>query len=85
MELNEIFKQAGKAHHAAYLSVDGADERWATWYSHYLLNHTKFPEIIAGYDEPQLVEELSSLSKAYDNLDTELHWSEYYAQQLQMR
>ncbi|MEM6634472.1 MAG: hypothetical protein AAF667_01150 [Pseudomonadota bacterium] len=35
-ELADLLREAGSAHHQAFLAVDGADPDWALWYADYL-------------------------------------------------
>ena len=32
-ELADILREAGAAHHQAFIEVDGADPEWAPWYA----------------------------------------------------
>jgi hypothetical protein len=35
-QLEELFREAGAAHHQAYIETDGADPEWPLWYADYL-------------------------------------------------
>ncbi len=35
-ELAPLFREAGAAHHQAYLATDGEDPEWPIWYARYL-------------------------------------------------
>ena len=35
-QLAELFREAGEAHHQAYIETDGADPEWPLWYADYL-------------------------------------------------
>jgi hypothetical protein len=35
-QLEELFREVGKAHHQAYIEWDGADPEWPVWYADYL-------------------------------------------------
>ena len=79
-QLIEIFKATGKAHHQAYLSVDGADDNWMTWYARYLMLETEFPNLVPGFDEPKLSQTLVDLDVEARGADQ--HWAEVYADSL---
>ena len=34
--LADLFRETGRAHHAAFAATDGADPEWPIWYAKYL-------------------------------------------------
>ncbi len=36
-QLTELFQEAGKAHHEAFVATDGADPEWPIWYADHLV------------------------------------------------
>ncbi|HEX6303875.1 MAG TPA: hypothetical protein VFZ76_06780 [Anaerolineales bacterium] len=34
-QLEELFRETGKAHHQAFIETDGADPDWPIWYAEY--------------------------------------------------
>ena len=77
-QLTSLFEQAGKAHHQAFASVDGADADWPIWYAEYLMD--KLPSLLgATFTKSELVYLLVRLSKqqAFDAPGGK--WPRYYA------
>jgi hypothetical protein len=35
-QLQELFREVGKAHHQAFIETDGADPEWPLWYANFL-------------------------------------------------
>ncbi|HYN86953.1 MAG TPA: hypothetical protein VER55_00415 [Ardenticatenaceae bacterium] len=35
-QIAELLREAGKAHHQAFIETDGADDEWPLWYADYL-------------------------------------------------
>lgn len=41
-ELEQVFAEAGPAHHQAYIATNGDDPEWPIWYADYLKNKVEF-------------------------------------------
>lgn len=77
-QLTTLFEQAGKAHHAAFATVDGADAEWPIWYAEYLMD--KLPSLLgATFTKSELVYLLVRLSKEQALDAPGAKWPRYYA------
>lgn len=73
--LTQLFREAGRAHHAAFAATDGDDPSWAEWYAQYLAGRLSS---ILGIDlpVPVLAYDLRAVDREHDRT---LRWPEYYA------
>lgn len=76
--LTELFKEAGKAHHAAFIETDGDDPDWPIWYASYLINHIG-PLLGTWFSHQALSEELAELANDHQQSAPGIAWPEYYA------
>jgi hypothetical protein len=77
-KLTTLFDEAGKAHHAAFAAVDGADPDWPIWYAEYLMD--KLPSLLgATFTKSELVYLLVRLSKEQALHAPGTKWPRYYA------
>ncbi len=77
-KLGNFFKEAGKAHHQAFIEVDGFDPEWPIWYADYLFE--KLPHVLgAELTKSELVYLLVHLSKIQPAEAPEEKWWIYYA------
>ncbi|NIV31834.1 MAG: hypothetical protein GWN58_20810 [Anaerolineae bacterium] len=77
-ELAELLRQAGKAHHQAYIETDGEDPEWPLWYAEYLID--KVPEHLGRQPtKSELVYLLLAAAKRQDVEANDDPWPEYYA------
>lgn len=82
--LVDLLRAAGEAHHRAYLTADGDDPEWASWYAEFLLE----PMRALGFETPSLAvltEALSNAQTSYAEQAPEIDWPTYYAQDLWQR
>ncbi|HYW55075.1 MAG TPA: hypothetical protein VE826_13970 [Dongiaceae bacterium] len=42
----DLLHEAGEIHHGYFADTGGADDDWATFYSDWLLAHSKLPELL---------------------------------------
>jgi hypothetical protein len=77
-KLTDLFDQAGKAHHVAYASVDGADAEWPIWYAAYLLDKLR-PLLGKTFAQDELADILKQLSEEHSQTASGTPWPEYYA------
>ncbi len=78
VQLTQLFKQAGAAHHEAFAHVAGADPDWPQWYAEYTLpglNHL----LEHGFTAPQLAQELAQLADRHQREAADKPWPEFYA------
>jgi NAD(P)H-hydrate epimerase len=45
-QLEDLFRETGKAHHQAYIETDGADPEWPLWYAEY--SHGKLGALLGA-------------------------------------
>ncbi|MEZ4517356.1 MAG: hypothetical protein R3C44_11160 [Chloroflexota bacterium] len=77
-DLIRLFKQAGDAHHDAYLETDGADPDWPIWYADYL--HQDLTQLLnATFTKSELVYLLVWLDKEVQQRAPGVNWPNYYA------
>jgi len=54
VELSQLFKETGQAHHQAFIESDGHDPEWPKWYADYL--QKKLGNILnASFTQSELV------------------------------
>lgn len=81
--VSEILHDTGETHHVVYKIVDGDDPDWASWYSDWLINLSKFPEILEVKPvRSELTYMLVKLDKEYTREKPAEKWEDYYAKQL---
>jgi hypothetical protein len=77
-ELADVLREAGAAHHQAFVEVDGADSEWASWYAGHIQD--RFSEAL---DSMLTREEIVGLLKAADRQHRETaadrEWACLYA------
>lgn len=80
-QLEALFKEAGTAHHQAYLEADGADPDWPIWYAEFLRD--RLAEMLnASFTKSELVFLLISLDREIQQLAPGANWHAYYARTL---
>ena len=80
--LAKILGSAGKAHHQAFIEVDGHDPEWPQWYAQFLLSETKFSHYVPKVDESTLAHLLEMLDHQYKSESPKQRWPHYYASKL---
>ncbi|MEZ4669787.1 MAG: hypothetical protein R3E39_17925 [Anaerolineae bacterium] len=79
-QLTDLFRQTGKAHHAAFAATDGADDEWPLWYADYLTD--KLPALVGKtLTKSELVYRLVDLSKRQSKEAPGVEWAAFYAQE----
>ena len=82
-QISEILTSAGETHHAVYKIVDGDEDDWASWYSDWLVNLTKLPEVLGKKPvRSELTYLLVKLDKEFRELKPQEKWQDYYAKKL---
>ncbi len=80
-QLEALLREAGDAHHKAYIEVDGADADWPIWYAEYLRD--RLAELLeAQFSKSELVYLLISLDREVQRLAPGANWRAYYARVL---
>ena len=79
--LVDLFREAGQAHHAAFVATDGADPDWPIWYADYL------QEPIASradmeFHKSRLIYCLMDADYEHQARSPDSDWPEYFADQI---
>jgi NAD(P)H-hydrate epimerase len=79
--LVNLFKEAGQAHHQAFIETNGADTEWPLWYAGYL--QEKIAPLL-GHDltKSELVYQLVHLDKLQRAEAPDEAWPLFYARYL---
>lgn len=76
--LANLFRETFRAHHQAYIEMDGLDEEWPLWYAAYL--HEKLQELLkTKITQSELVYLLVLLSQEQPQRAPDADWPTYYA------
>jgi hypothetical protein len=79
-QVAELLRQAAETHHRVYAMTDGDDPDWATWYSDWLVNRSRLPELLGIKPiRSELTYLLVSLDKAYLRDTRGERWEDFYA------
>lgn len=72
-QVSDLFAEVGRAHHQAFIEVDGADAEWPTWYAEHLIGKLR-TLIDAPIAKSELIHMLEHLSR-----DPSADWPKDYA------
>jgi hypothetical protein len=76
--LADLFREAGKAHHEAFIETGGEDPEWPLWYAEYVLERLR--ELLdVGFTKSQLVYLLITASNEQQAKAPGADWAWYYA------
>lgn len=78
MQLEELFREAGEAHHQAFIETDGADPEWPLWYADYLRERLG-PLLEASFTKSELVHLLVLVANEQPLRAPGANWARYYA------
>ncbi len=82
-EIAELLHDAGETHHVVFAITEGADDDWASWYSEWLTNLSKLPELLGTKPvRSELTYMLVRLDKEYTERAPSERWEDYYARAL---
>jgi len=82
-EIAKLLHDAGEVHHQVFVDVDGNDDDWATFYSDWLLAHTKLATLLGKRPiRSHLTRDLVELNEAYTAASPSEPWPAWYAQRL---
>lgn len=80
-QIESLLREAGTAHHQAYIEADGADPDWPIWYAEYLRD--QLAELLnARFTKSELVYLLISLDREVQRVAPGANWQAYYARVL---
>jgi len=80
----ELLRETYKAHHAAFMSVDGDDPEWPAWYARHMIQPLRDLGLEVT-SKQSLSAALDQLNTAYTEAAPNLDWPTYYAQGLLQR
>jgi len=84
--LSALLHQAAETHHLVFAITDGEDPDWATWYADWLVNLSRFSELVGAKPPRSAVTyHLVSLDKEYGQADSTEAWEDFYAARLMQR
>jgi hypothetical protein len=82
-ELADLLHEAGEVHHVYFSDVDGVDDDWATFYSEWLLDRTRLPQILARRPvRSGLTRDLVCCDEDYQAAGSSAPWARWYAERL---
>lgn len=82
-KIAELLHQAGDVHHQVFADTDGSDDDWATFYSEWLLAHSKLPQLLGRRPvRSHLTRDLVELDEEYSAAKPSASWPDWYAQRL---
>ncbi|MGB7292383.1 MAG: hypothetical protein WBD99_09440 [Thermodesulfobacteriota bacterium] len=77
-KIEALFREAGKAHHQAFINTDGTDPEWPLWYADYLLD--KLGRLLnAHFTKSELIYLIVSVDKEMSLMAPGADWPSYYA------
>lgn len=79
--IERLLVDAGQAHHEAFIDTDGADPEWPLWYATYLVERLRGASNFKG-TRSELVYWLVRLDREYEEADSSIPWSRFYAVRL---
>ena len=84
--LSTLLHQAAETHHLVFAITDGDDPDWATWYADWLVNLSRFSDLV-GTKPPRsaVTYQLVSLDKEYAEAGSCEPWEDFYAARLMQR
>jgi hypothetical protein len=83
-QIAALLREAGHAHHQAFLDTDGYDPDWPAWYANHLT--PRLPALLeAELPQSELASLLLALDQQLKDSNQGAHWADYYAQELHRR
>lgn len=85
-QVSALLHQAAETHHVVFAIADGTDPDWASWYSDWLLNLSRLPELLGTRPiRSELTYLLVGLDKEYTTTAPHVPWEDFYAARLLQR
>ena len=82
-QLSQLLHDAAETHHIVFSINDGNDPDWATWYSDWLVNLSRLPDLIGTRPvRSELTYTLVGLDKEYVKTGPSERWEDFYAKRL---
>jgi hypothetical protein len=83
-KIAELLREVGRAHHQAFMDVDGHDPDWPDWYAQRLVGR------LPGLLETELTQEelaslLVDLNQRQESEGPSAEWADFYARELARR
>ena len=79
--IEALLAEAASGHHAAFAETDGADPEWPLWYASYLVDRLRDSAGFTG-TRSELVYWLVRLDQEYEDADSAIPWTRFYAVRL---
>ena len=78
LQLEDLFREVGEAHHRAFIETDGADPEWPLWYADYL--RERLSDLLdANFTRSELVYMLLLVANEQPLRAPGANWARYYA------
>ena len=78
LQLEDLFREVGEAHHRAFIETDGADPEWPLWYADYL--RERLTDLLdASFTKSELVHLLVLVAAEQPLRAPGANWARYYA------
>jgi hypothetical protein len=78
LQLEDLFREVGEAHHQAFIETDGADPEWPLWYADYL--RERLSDLLdASFTRSELVYMLLLVANEQPLRAPGANWAGYYA------
>jgi len=85
-ELSALLHQAAETHHQVFAITDDDDPDWATWYADWLVNLSRFSDLVgAKPPRSEVTYQLVSLDREYGQAGSTEAWEDFYAARLMQR
>jgi hypothetical protein len=84
-QLSELFHQAAETYHQVFSITDGEDPDWTNWYSDWLVNLSKLPQLVGAKPvRSEVTYLLVLLDKQYVQAASSVKWEDFYADRLML-
>jgi hypothetical protein len=81
--VSDLLHEAGEVHHVVYRITDGADDDWASFYAHWLIDHSELPDTLGRPPtRSHLVHELVECERAFAEAAPSARWQDVYADRI---
>ena len=82
-DISHLLHEAAETHHVVFAITDGTDADWATWYSDWLVNLSRLPELLgARLVRSELTYLLVGLDREFTRTAPPERWEDFYARRL---
>jgi hypothetical protein len=82
-QLSQLLHEVAETHHVVFAIKDGIDADWATWYSDWLINLSRLPDLLGTRAvRSELTYTLVGLDKEYVKTAPSERWEDFYATRL---